>query len=556
MWKFILIFLFSSSSIFSQDILIGKKDITVFEDGFFKKQTILNPLRYEGSSGSNLFQNSSTQTVQSNTFVRWSYTDPAAIGDYCQSSGNGRYSVVGWDLNNERISLYGNLNSTPLWEFMTDPEVFLNFVTVSDTGGVVGVASYHNIYLFTNMNNIPFFNFDLTQLPDTGIASAMDITNDGRFIVASVSNQDTSTVYGFNSSSNISVWKFIVVPTVTAGGASIQGVKISGNDSLVIVNTYAEFFVFKTYTGQMIFSGLINPATPNSGTQAVQGINGDGSVIATINYNGILRVYQWNGTTYNLLFQNQEPPGMFYNWYTSVDVTYDGNYIAAGTLNFISTSSYDGKIKVFNRSMGGTPLWQYTGCGDEVTALSFSGSGNILAGSSWGEFNNQSNDLYIFKTFSGNVPIFTLNTPGSFFYCNTSKDGRTVVVSGKAVHARQFGSGGLLYNIDVDTNDIPSSVISNSRPSESYRLYQNYPNPFNPVTKIQYSLPGFDGKAQHTILRVYDLTGKEVATLVNESQSAGSYEVEFNASGFSSGLYYYRIVSGDFIETKKMILLK
>ncbi|HMS34002.1 MAG TPA: T9SS type A sorting domain-containing protein [Ignavibacteria bacterium] len=87
---------------------------------------------------------------------------------------------------------------------------------------------------------------------------------------------------------------------------------------------------------------------------------------------------------------------------------------------------------------------------------------------------------------------------------------------------------------------------------DNYNLSQNYPNPFNPSTKINYTIP----KSGLVTLKVYDLLGKEVASLVNEVVNAGSHEVSFNASNLSSGTYFYRIKVGDFVETKKMSLLK
>jgi hypothetical protein len=95
---------------------------------------------------------------------------------------------------------------------------------------------------------------------------------------------------------------------------------------------------------------------------------------------------------------------------------------------------------------------------------------------------------------------------------------------------------------------------------DEYRLYQNYPNPFNPVTKIKYSIPiaetGYASTLQRVQLKVYDLLGREAATLVDEYNIAGFYEIEFNASEFKSGVYFYRITSGNFTAAKKMILLK
>jgi hypothetical protein len=94
----------------------------------------------------------------------------------------------------------------------------------------------------------------------------------------------------------------------------------------------------------------------------------------------------------------------------------------------------------------------------------------------------------------------------------------------------------------------------------SFYLSQNYPNPFNPVTKIKYTIPSVTlRQAQSDILvtlKVYDILGREVATLVNEEKPAGEYEVEFNAANLPSGIYFYQINAGNFVETKKMVLLK
>ena len=92
-----------------------------------------------------------------------------------------------------------------------------------------------------------------------------------------------------------------------------------------------------------------------------------------------------------------------------------------------------------------------------------------------------------------------------------------------------------------------------------FSLEQNYPNPFNPTTTIRYSIPSSPlpfGKGLGVRLEVYDILGREVATLVNQEQQPGNYEVTFDASKLSSGIYFYRLQAGNFIQTKKMILLK
>jgi parallel beta-helix repeat protein len=97
-----------------------------------------------------------------------------------------------------------------------------------------------------------------------------------------------------------------------------------------------------------------------------------------------------------------------------------------------------------------------------------------------------------------------------------------------------------------------SSSVQSDDIVKDFQLYQNYPNPFNPVTSIKYTI----GIRQFISLKVYDILGNEIATFVNEEKSAGEYEVEFNASNLPSGIYFYQLKVGNFIDTKKMILLK
>ncbi|MBK9098388.1 MAG: T9SS type A sorting domain-containing protein [bacterium] len=121
-----------------------------------------------------------------------------------------------------------------------------------------------------------------------------------------------------------------------------------------------------------------------------------------------------------------------------------------------------------------------------------------------------------------------------------------------------------LKQIDFDGTSTYSEIVEVEIISpEQFVLEQNYPNPFNPSTKIKYSILNViairqlpEKQSQFVVLSVYDILGNEVTTLVNEEKSAGTYEVEFNAGNFPSGVYYYQLKTGEFISTKKMILVK
>lgn len=116
------------------------------------------------------------------------------------------------------------------------------------------------------------------------------------------------------------------------------------------------------------------------------------------------------------------------------------------------------------------------------------------------------------------------------------------------------GNTGTLESWEMNfTFLVPTDVESdNNKQPVDYGLYQNYPNPFNPSSKISYSIAEY-GRVS---LKIYDILGREVTTLVNEEKSAGRYEVIFNASGLASGIYFYRLQAENYVETKKMILLK
>jgi len=131
----------------------------------------------------------------------------------------------------------------------------------------------------------------------------------------------------------------------------------------------------------------------------------------------------------------------------------------------------------------------------------------------------------------------TTNWLGSVYFTD-SNNGIAVGENGTILRTT---NGGVTF-INQISSEIP----------KGYSLYQNYPNPFNPITNIKFDIP----KSSYVKLTIYDMLGKEVTTLVNEKLSTGSYKVNWDGSGYPSGVYFYKLVTGDFIDVKKMILLK
>jgi subtilisin-like proprotein convertase family protein len=115
-----------------------------------------------------------------------------------------------------------------------------------------------------------------------------------------------------------------------------------------------------------------------------------------------------------------------------------------------------------------------------------------------------------------------------------------------------FSDIGYLKGWGIRFNNLVSVEPVNGNVPARFSLYQNYPNPFNPVTNIKFDLP----KDEFVKIILYDILGREAAPVINEFKKAGTYEVKFDGSNLSSGTYFYRIEAGDFVDTKKMILVK
>ena len=134
----------------------------------------------------------------------------------------------------------------------------------------------------------------------------------------------------------------------------------------------------------------------------------------------------------------------------------------------------------------------------------------------------------------------------------TSSNPFTLTAPGPGTYTVNAGHKSPLKWDSTSVTIILTDLGENTFNPSKFKLYDNYPNPFNPSTTIKYSI----AEAYYTSIKIYDALGNEVSSLVNETKPAGTYEVEFNASNLSSGIYYYTLQSGSFTSTKKMILTK
>jgi photosystem II stability/assembly factor-like uncharacterized protein len=246
---------------------------------------------------------------------------------------------------------------------------------------------------------------------------------------------------------------------------------------------------------------------------------------------------------YDIEFLNESTGftvGVYARMYNSTDGGTSWNQISTP----ISTSMFD--IKFFNQSVG------LVACGNGIAKTDDSGNNwsmvlNSVSSqlNSIGTFGNKfawavGQDKIYYTSNSGGTWTSQSFTPYSYLQQVNCVDSVNVWVLGDRKLYRTSSGG--VTDVNNEVTLIP----------ERLSLSQNFPNPFNPVTTITYEIPerGF------VSLKVYDLLGREVATLVNEEKPAGKYDVEFDGKNFSSGLYFYKLKAYEFVWTKKMILIK
>jgi hypothetical protein len=199
-----------------------------------------------------------------------------------------------------------------------------------------------------------------------------------------------------------------------------------------------------------------------------------------------------------------------------------GTNLFAGTSGGVFLSTNNGTSwTAVNTGLTNTYVW----------AFAVSGT-NLFAGTSGGVFLSTNNGTSWTEVNAGltNTSVWAFAVSGTNLFAGTS---------GGGVWRRQ------LSEMITDVEEL------NPLPTE-FSLGQNYPNPLNPSTKIKYSIP----KSSQVSLKIFNTLGEEIETLVNEEKPVGTYELNWNASNLPSGVYFYRIQTGDFVQTRKMILLK
>lgn len=273
----------------------------------------------------------------------------------------------------------------------------------------------------------------------------------------------------------------------------------------------------------------VNPsATPYFSNFSQSTIASRNSVIIDTSYS----YYKVNGTEYTLLGVGNSQGMITYNNPETI-FTYPLNYGQTTTDDFYAVSIFSN----ITTHMRGNISTNYDGYG--ILMLQ-SGSYNAIRI----KFTSSTID----SVFYGGIFTSVTHTYDTTYYWFTQN-------YRLPVYLMSFGTTdfGRFKSVGIDLNGLTIGIrkISSEVPDE-YSLLQNYPNPFNPTTKIKYTIK----ENSDVLLTVYNVLGQKMETLVNQQNTPGIYEVDFNAAKYSSGIYFYTLQTGNFIDTKKMIIKK
>jgi len=438
----ILTIILQINYVFSQDkAFVGTREI--LEEGKIAFETI--PSANNGDIESlddhlQGFNNSDGENFVLGGNILWSTQDPVAIANVVAINGAGNTALTGWGLNNMRVSLYSDANGNPIWDFPTgqyDP-----FVDISNDGSKIAATAGTHFYLLNPSNGNIDYQF---ALPDSFYASSVALSRDGSIAVVLANAWGSSTTYRafvFNLSGTPSImWTFDTQGSEITNWA---GANFSADGSVVAITGRYYLYIFNSVDGTLIWSHFLD------NTESPPAISGDGKVVVTADNSGFVQTWHYDSgiNQYFLLWQYRVPPSAFSSWASSAGISADGNTIVAGSLIF-PASGNEGSVMCFDTYGNGTPKWVFAGAGDLVDDIKVSDDGKVAAAVTWGDLAHTRPDLLVFDTQTGTL-TFDVITPGSFFTCDLSPDGKRVFAGGKAVHAREFGNGGRIYFCEIE----------------------------------------------------------------------------------------------------------
>ncbi|MBK9096851.1 MAG: T9SS type A sorting domain-containing protein [bacterium] len=393
--------------------------------------------------------------------------------------------------------------------------------------------------------------------PQHSILTAMELKSLNNILIGATNYNVNANIYEFNPDGNlISTILQTNVGTVSdisvdnSENVWVTGFAFSGLTSFNGLDTiapfaYNEYVVKYNSAGTAQWVNFIEDITVqdfNIETDAFGNGYLSGNIFIETNFgNLVAHGPQW---VYDFFVTKISPDGNFI-WLNEIP---QGNTLGdatTGNSNFLfCNSNGDTYLTGFFRgtiNFGNGVILSPVVANNDLYVLSYNADGIIQWAKAAGS-NNYDNGSSITGDADGNIYVVGFVGENSVF--------DTITFTGNYLNIflAKLNSGSV---VSVQEN-------SNENTPGSFTLYQNFPNPFNPVTKIIFAIPSVETSRRDvfTTLKVYDVLGNEIATLVNEEKLAGTYEVNFDANGLPSGLYFYTLSASGFSETKKMLVIK
>jgi len=423
---------------------------------------------------------------------------------------------------------------------------------------VLNFAGTNFLYLndgignFTKFNNSPI----VTDNDQSIVASWGDYDNDGdldlfKGIGGNTSNilyENSGTLNFFNANNSvISSDKFSTL------GASWADIDNDGDFDLFVANFLGQNNSLYINNGDKTFTQIKTGAIVNDGGRSV------GTSFGDIDNDGDLDLFIGNYTENNFLYLNDGTPN-----YTFTKVTAGAVVSDMGNTFGVSMCDYDndGDIDVFACNQDNQKNFLYRNDGNSNNWINLKLAAKISNKPAIGtviklKCNINGQPVWQMRHVESQSGYNSQNSLNAEFGLAESTVIDSILIKWPSgIEQVLTGVGSNQFITIEETGSTDVNKESQTLPDE-FKLNQNYPNPFNPSTNISFTIPNVaDAKFASATLKVYDVLGSEVAVLVNGVKAAGHYEVTFQGTELSSGMYFYNLTFGTFSKTKKMILLK
>ena len=448
------------------------------------------------------------------TYVDWGYCVQQTSDGGFVATGYTENQIGNGDIFLLKTDANGNTSWTKTWG--TNWGEFGEDVKQTQDGGyiIVGGGSYQNSFgvwlLKTDSNGDTVWTKHIGQYAREEWGYSLDKTSDGGYIIVG-----TTSLWGSGD---------IFLIKTTGSGDTLWTKTLGGT------NREVGYSVQQTSDGGYIITGYTFSFGAGESDLWLVKTDVGGNLIWDKTYggNGIERGH-------------------------SVQQTLDGGYIITGITSSFSAGLEDGWL--IKTDGNGDSLWTKTYGGvdtDWLVSLDQTNDGGyVLAGETY-SFGVNSGDAWLIKT-NGNGDTLWTKTFGGIIddlgeYVQQTSDGGYILVGASSSFSSNNQKDIWLIRVKPDISDINPDQL----PTNNFQLGQNFPNPFNPITKIKYQI----SELSFVTLKVFGVLGNESTIIVNEETPSGSYEVEFNAATLPSGVYFYQLRAGKYIETKKMLLIK